>query len=573
MKKEQKQFNLRLNIVFGVVVFVGFVLIANLFHIQIRTGHELRAQADGQYVVSSYNSFARGDIYFESRDGNRVAAAGQKKGYKISINPSKLNDEKLEKIYTEINAIYPIDRESFFSSAAKKSRTYFEVVHKISKEDGENIKKIFGKDIGLHVEKWRVYPLQNSASHVLGFLGYDKDDVFGGLYGLELFYNSTLVREDVDLYTNFFARVFHGVKKLVDTEKPLEGDIVTTIDPQVQLFLEKEILSVQEKWSSKSTGGIIMNPKTGEILAMASLPNFDNNNFEKESLAVFKNPLVSDVYEFGSIMKPLVAAVGLDQGVINAGTEYYDKGFVKIGKYTISNFDKRGRGWVNMQDVLNQSLNTGMVFISNKINKQSFRDYFQKYGFGEKSGIDLPNDSLGLASNLKSNRDIEFANISFGQGLAISPISFIKAASVLANKGMTVTPHIVKKIEYTNGFSKTFDFTAEQIQVLKPETADEISRMLVNVFDNYRDGALKFENHSVAAKTGTAQIAQPNGGYYSDRNLHSFISYFPAYDPEFIILLYTVHPKDVKYSSQTLIDPFISTAKYLINYYNIPPDR
>jgi cell division protein FtsI/penicillin-binding protein 2 len=271
-------------------------------------------------------------------------------------------------------------------------------------------------------------------------------------------------------------------------------------------------------------------------------------------------------------MKPLVVAVGIDSDVINAKSEYYDHGFVKIGKYTINNFDRRGRGWVTVQDILNQSLNTGMTFVASKIPKNIFREYFKKYGFGEKSGIDLPQDSSGLSSNLKSHRDIEFANISFGQGIAISPISFIKAGSALANKGKTVTPHVVKKIEYTNGFSKTLEFPDGE-QVFSEETGGEISRMLVNVFDNYRKGKAKLPHHSVAAKTGTAQIPAPGGGYYSDRNLHSFFAYFPAYEPKYIVLLYTVHPKGIKYSSQTLLDPFRSIAKYLINYYQIPADR
>lgn len=573
MKKDKKQFNIRLKIVFIGIILTGFVLIANLFHIQIRTGSQLRAQADGQYVVSTYNSFERGNIYFQNRDKSKVLVAGQKKGYKISVNPSKLNSADKDLIFNEISKFVSLDRDTFMRRVNKKERTYTEIVSHLSKEDGETIKSKLKRKIGLHSEKWRIYPLKKISSHTLGFLGYGKDDVFGGRYGLESFYDATLKREDNDLYTNFFARTFHGVKNIIDPDKKIEGNIVGSIDPQLQIFFEKQLGGIHTKWDSQITGGIIMSTKTGEIHSMASFPNYDNNDFSKESLSTFKNPLVSNVYEFGSIIKPLVVAVGLDEGVINAKTEYYDKGFVKIGKYTINNFDKRGRGWVNMQDVLNQSLNTGMVFISKKIQKKSFREYFEKYGFQEKSGIDLPNDVTGLTSNLKSNRDIEFANISFGQGIAVSPIAFIKAASALANEGKTVAPHVIKKIEYTNGFTKKIDYTEKENQVISPETAGEISRMLVNVFDNYRNGNVKLPHHSVAVKTGTAQIADPKGGYYSDRNLHSFFGYFPAYEPEFIVFLYTVNPKGVKYSSQTLLDPFRSTVKYIINYHNIAPDR
>lgn len=573
MKKHQRQFNIRLKAVFGGIMLIGFVLITNLFYIQIKTGEQFRAQADGQYIVATHNAFERGNIYFEDREGSRTTAAGQKKGYKISINPQKINKEDAQIIYNEINILHPLDESIFKSQVENKKRSYVEIATRILKEDGEKIKENLGSKIQLHSQKWRVYPLKNPVSHVLGFLGYDKNDFYGGRYGLENYYEDTLKREDKDLYTNFFARVFDSVQDLVDTEKKAEGDIISTIDPQIQLFFERELVGIQEKWDSQSTAGIIMNPKTGEIYAMSALPNFDNNHFKYESLSTFTNPLVSNVYEFGSVMKPLVVAAALNEGVINADTDYYDKGSIEVEDYTIYNFDKKGRGWVNIQDVLNQSLNTGMVFVSDKIHKDSFRDYFKKYGFGQKSGVDLPNDSIGLTSNLKSNRDIEFANMSFGQGVAVSPVSFIKAASALANDGVTVVPHLVKEIEYTNGFDKMFDYEGAGERVITKNTSAEITRMLVNVFDNYRDGALKFENHRIAAKTGTAQIAHPEGGYYEDRNLHSFFGYFPAYDPEFLILMYTVHPKGIKYASQTLVDPFKSTTEYLINYYNIPPDR
>lgn len=572
MKRENKQFLLRLRGIFAGIVVIGFVLIANLFYIQITHGNQFREQADGQYVVSTYNSFERGSIFFEERDGTRISAAGQKSGYKLSINPKTFIGDPQE-IYTQLTEIIDIDKELFFSSIEKKNRTYIEIAHHIAKSDGEAIKKIVGKNILLHAEKWRVYPLKGSASHVLGFLGYKGDD-YAGRYGLERTYEDTLKRVDVDVYTNFFARIFHNVQKLVDPKEVPEGDLVSTIDPQVQLFFETELQGIQEKWDSASVGGIIMNPRNGEIYGFGAYPNFDNNDFSQNKISDFKNPLVENVYEMGSILKPFIVAMGIDTGDIDVDTlEYYDNGSVVVEDYTINNFDKRGRGWVNVQEILNQSLNTGMVHITKQIAKNDFRTYFDKYGFTSKTGIDLPNEGNNITSNLKSPRDIEFANMSFGQGIAVTPISLVGALSALANDGVRVTPHVIKKIEYTNGFSKTLDYSENNVQVLSKETSGEISRMLVNVFDAYREGQVKLPNHRVAAKTGTAQIPDPKGGYYSDRNLHSFFGYFPAYDPQFIIFLYTVHPKGVKYASQTLIEPFRSTAKYLINYYNIPPDR
>lgn len=571
-KKEQKQFLLRLRVIFAAVVLVGFVLIANLFYIQISNGQDFRAQADGQYVVATYNSFERGSIFFQQQDGTRISAAGQRSGYKISVNPSIFNKDR-EEVYEKISEIIELDKDKFFAALDKKKRKYIEIANQIDKKDGKAVKGAVGSAVQLHEEKWRVYPLKGSASHTLGFLGY-KGDEYAGRYGIERKYEQTLKREDVDIYTNFFARVFHNVQNLVDSEAVPEGDLVSTIDPQVQLYFENKLKGIQEKWNSESVGGIIMNPKTGEIYSIGAYPNFDNNDYSNEKTSVFKNPIVENVHEFGSIMKPLIVAMAIDnKNIDHTNMEFYDNGSVAVEDYIIKNFDGKGRGWVNTQEILNQSLNTGMVHIADQIPKSDFRNYFDEYGFTKQTGIDLPNEAKGLTNNLKSKRDIEFANISFGQGIAVTPITMVRALSVMANKGKLIRPHVIKKIEYTNGFSKTIDYEDEITQVLSKESSDEISRMLVNVFDAYRDGGVKLPDYSIAAKTGTAQVPDPKGGYYDDRNLHSFFGYFPAYDPEFIVLMYTMHPKNVKYASQTLIDPFQDVAKYLINYYDVPPDR
>jgi cell division protein FtsI/penicillin-binding protein 2 len=214
-----------------------------------------------------------------------------------------------------------------------------------------------------------------------------------------------------------------------------------------------------------------------------------------------------------------------------------------------------------------------MVQISLDMSKDDFRSSFQKYGFGEITGIDLPNEEDGLVTNLNSNRDIEFANMSFGQGIAVSPMAMTKAMTALANNGKTSVPHIVTSISYESGLTKNIDYSDQGVQVISPETSAKVSQMLVNVFDEYNNGRTMIPNYSVAAKTGTAQIPAPDGGYYEGRNLHSFVGYFPAYDPQFLIFLYTVYPKEIRFASETLLMPFRETVQYLINYYNVPPDR
>jgi len=476
-------------------------------------------------------------------------------------------------VFDSLNSIIDLDEESYFFRVGKKDDPYEEIAHRINTKEADQIAELDIDGVYLYKDRWRYYPGNTLAAQTLGFIGYDGNER-SGRYGLERYYDDILTRDTSSVYVNFFAEIFSNIKNTVNDENRV-GDVVTSIDPAVQLFLENTLAGIEEKWNSKLSGGIIVNPKTGSIYALAVSPRFDVNTFsEVEDSSVYGNPLVESIYEMGSIIKPLTMAVGIDSGAVSADTTYYDKGYLKIDGYTISNFDGKGRGKVNMQEVLSQSLNTGAVYVAEQVGSDVFKDYMDRLGIGEETGIDLPNESAGLVSNLDSPRFIEYATASFGQGFAITPIATVKALSALANGGITITPHVAKKISYTSGLSKKVSYPIEE-QVFSKETTDEVTRMLVEVVDKaLRGGTVKLERYSVAAKTGTAQIAKINErGYYDDRFLHSFFGYVPAYNPEFLIFLYTVEPKEVRYASETLTYPFMDIVEYLINHYEIPPDR
>jgi len=234
----------------------------------------------------------------------------------------------------------------------------------------------------------------------------------------------------------------------------------------------------------------------------------------------------------------------------------------------------KARGVVPIQEILSQSLNTGVVFAMQRLGKEKFRDYMLSYGIEEETGIELPGEVGGIVGNLYSTRDIEYATASFGQGIAMTPIATARALSVLANGGLLITPYIVDGIDYRIlGSKKTYP--DEGVRVLNKNTSEEITRMLVEVVDTaLLGGTVSMPHYSIAAKTGTAQIADTsNGGYYSDRYLHSFFGYFPAYDPQFLIFLYNLEPVGARYASATLTEPFMNIVSFLINSYEVPPDR
>ncbi|MDB5237691.1 MAG: hypothetical protein JWL88_793 [Parcubacteria group bacterium] len=571
----RRAFRWRLRIVSGVLVFLALLLVARLYFVQIVHAQEYSLRAERQYVSSSQQLYERGSILFTRKDGAYLSAATVADGFLVAIDPSHLKDANAA--YQAILAVEPsISHDAFFASAAKTDDPYEVIAHHVSDEAGRALSARGISGIIVERERWRIYPANTEAAQTIGFTAYNDDGTtVSGRFGLERYYDDVLQQQGNGVFGNFFAELFANLDTVVvDAKAAREGDVITSIEPIVQEKLDQTLEAVNKQYSSQQTGGIIMDPSTGDIIAMDTYPEFDPNTFQTQDPNHFGNPLVSSRYEFGSIFKMLTMTSGLDAGVITPDSTYNDTGCIEVNKKRICNYDLKARGVIPMQEILSQSLNVGASYIATKLGHDRFRTYFTNLGIGDKTGIDLPSEIHGDIHNLNSPLDVNYDTAAFGQGIATTPVETIRALASLANHGKIVTPHVATAIRLQSGIVKSLTYPASK-QVFNPNSTDETTRMLIKVVDTkLSNGKVKIPEMSVAAKTGTAQIAGPDGKYIAGNvYFHSFFGYFPASDPKYVILLYTVKPQGVEYASETLTMPFISLTHFMINYYNIPPDR
>lgn len=561
--------NSRYYLLFVLILVAAGCILVRLFSLQIIKHNFYTALAQGQHEVLAKLIPHRGEIFIQEKGLWHPLAVNR--NYKTAfLVPREVVDK--DEVAGQLAPILNLPVDKILEKLKDSEDPYEPLVSKLSDETADKIKNLNLKGVHLTDEEWRWYPQGSLASHVLGFVGA-KDNEKIGQYGLEQYYETELAGKSGLLKSEKDALGRWLLMGDYTLEPADNGDqLYLTLDQNIQYVLEQKMKSLDEKWQVSGSCAIVMNPKTGAILAMAGWPDFDPNEYQKTfDVKSFLNPCIQERYEPGSVFKPVVMAAGLDTNKVTPDMTYTDTGSVQIGSYTIKNSQEKVYGLSSMTRVLEKSINTGAIFVQRLIGGEVFKNYIEAFGFDRVSGIDLASEATGNLSNIRENREINYATAAFGQGVSVTPLQMISAIAAIANEGKLMRPYVVEKVVEPNGQEK---ITRPQVtrQVITPQSANKLTAMLVSTVRNGYD-KIKVKNYFIAGKTGTAQIPSEGSRGYSDETIHTFVGYAPAYNPKFIVLLKIDKPRGIQFASESLAPVFGDFAQYLFNYYQIPPEE
>ncbi len=536
----------RITVLIIFVISAYFGLIGNLYNLQIHKGAYYTLKAQSLYSAGAAE-IQRGQIYLTDKDNGLIPASINKQYPTIFADNRKIKDA--ESAAAALAPIIGTSKAELIGLLDKAGVAYVPLKKRATDEEVAQVKNAGIPGIYTEYELSRYYPFGELASQVLGFVSQDVSNINKPLYGTELYY-------DAKLTTTGESDPNNDVGSLSGQDLPL------TIDRNIQSEAEKILKDLVEQY--RGTGGsvIVEDPKTGKILTMANYPSYDPNNYSASPIKDFLNPAVQSVYEPGSVMKLITMSAGIETGAITPETSYFDTGSATFNKKTVHNADMKAYGRLTMTNVIEHSVNTGAVFAERAMGNATLLNYLQKFGFDNKTGIDLPGEIIGGLNNLekKSARDINFATASFGQGISVTPITLINAISTIANGGVMMKPYL------------NADKNPQVIgQVISPETSKKVVGMMVSAVNT--NIIAKIDGYNVAGKTGTAQVPDfVHGGYTADVE-NTYVGFAPAYDPRFIILMKLDKPAGAPQAGNTIVPAWRSLAQYILNYYNVPPDN
>ena len=545
-------------------IFVGFLsIVYKLYLIQIikDVSAEKLNSLNGIKIIPPL----RGNIFLTDKDGNLLPAAVSYYLYDVYYYPvkAKNSDKELE----EINKIIKIDNLEEVKNKAKNSSKTFILAKEIDTFKKDKISALNYDSVFFEEKVIRRYPLNEILATVIGFASFDdKTGQLEGKYGLEKYYNEIL-KGEVGYRDN--VRLIRAPKK--------GADLVLNIDYYVERKTFEILKNALEEFNAEGGLIVVVDVKSGKILAASELPSYNPNfYFSEKDYSIFISRL-SKTYEPGSVMKPFFYAAAFNENLAKPEDVYNDQGYVILNGWRIENFDKKARGSVDLKTALEQSLNTGSVYISQLLGKTKFLRYIKIFHLDSKPEVDFPILENHNFSNLKDpGREVNFGTASFGQGISISPLGLMQSFNLFPNNGQIISFNFVKKIIYFDNSEK--DINSRNIdKVLNQKSLNEILPILEGVVENQAKKA-KVKGFRIAGKTGSALLPyskeNTNGIFgYSDEVITNFIGFFPVSNPKFLVLVRLDKPAKSLLAFGTAAPTFKKVAEFLISYYNLDPDK
>lgn len=524
-----------------------------------------KALAKGQQYQKADLSGKRGQILIKDGMGkNTYPLATNQTVYALNVVPSQVADKR--RLADAVAPIAMLGADKVFADINNSKQYIPPLKRGMTYDEAKQIEALQMPGVYTLPESQRFYPEDGLAAQVLGFVNAEGK----GQYGVEGFFDDSLLGKN-GFRSNTQNASGEGLG-LGPTgyAPPKDGDnIVLTIDRNVQFQAELALQEAVKKFSASGGSLIVMNPQTGAIVAMASAPSFDPNRYSSYAPEAYLNQAVSATYEPGSTFKTISMAAALDAGVVTPNTTFNGTACVKVSDREICNAEKIPYGRETMTEVIQRSDNVGMVYISRQLGGAPLYDYLQKFGFGVPTGLEVAGEVSPDLPIFAEQAELNFATMSFGQGISVTPIQLITAVSSFANQGKLMQPHLVEQIQREDGKVETVE-PKEIRQVVSPQAASQISGMMVRVVEAGSGKPAAVPGYRIAGKTGTAQIAQ-NGGYDPKNTIGNFVGFGPVDNPRFVMLVKVDRPQGVTFAEESAAPTFGTMAKFLMQYYNVPP--
>ncbi|MHB8137293.1 MAG: penicillin-binding protein [Smithellaceae bacterium] len=558
----KKWLKFRLASILAIFLILFIALLSRAFQLQVLSGEKLKTLAQRQHITTLKLHPERGMIY--DRNGEKLAMSVLADS--VCADPTRITDPA--KVSRQIAAILNIN-QSIVYKRISEPKSFCWLARKISSQQAAQVEAAGIEGVFLIKEPKRFYPNGQLAAHLIGFSGFDAE----GLEGLEKKYDAYLKGTPEKLT---WARDAKGKKLFLHVERDLfpkdeSANLVLTIDSRIQYLVETHLKEAVLDKGAKGGVAIVMDPKTGEILAMANEKGFNPNNIIGLKADSWQNRAITDSFDPGSTFKPFLVAAALEENVVKESDQFYcENGYYAIANRVIREANRKRHGYLAVRDILKYSSNIGSAKIAEKLGREKFYAYIKNFGFGSRTGIDLAGEAAGVLRPVKNWTEVDTANIGFGQGVSVTAIQLIGAMSAIANNGVLMKPYIVRGLTDKNNKPVKMYAPETVRRVVSPETAKRMTAMLTQVV-GAEDGTGKnahIMNVAVAGKTGTAQKFDfARGVYSSERVRTSFIGFFPSENPQVVILVILDEPQRDKWGGVAAAPVFKNIGEQILNCF------